>query len=70
MHIIEVGQPPSGNQPYPKKAVDVYFPSEAQNDFPVAMQVNFIYELILNNLLAELVNFETISIESDCHYKI
>lgn len=39
LHIIEVGTPPSGNQPFPKKAVDVFFPPEAQNDFPVAMQV-------------------------------
>lgn len=39
LHIIEVGQTPSGNQPFPKKAIDVYFPPEAQNDFPVAMQV-------------------------------
>lgn len=40
LHIIEVGQPPAGNQPFPKKAVDVFFPPEAQNDFPVAMQVS------------------------------
>lgn len=40
LHIIEVGTPPSGNQPFPKKAVDVFFPPEAQNDFPVAMQVH------------------------------
>ena len=39
LHIIEVGTPPAGNQPFPKKAVDVFFPPEAQNDFPVAMQV-------------------------------
>jgi len=39
-HIIEVGQPPAGNQPFPKRAVDVFFPPEAQNDFPVAMQVS------------------------------
>ena len=38
LHIIEVGQPAAGNQPYPKKAVDVFFPAEAPNDFPVAMQ--------------------------------
>jgi clathrin heavy chain len=38
LHIIEVGQPATGNQPYPKKAVDVFFPPEANNDFPVAMQ--------------------------------
>ncbi|KAF8763341.1 Clathrin heavy chain like protein [Argiope bruennichi] len=46
LHIIEVGQPPAGNQPYPKKAVDVYFPSEAQNDFPVAMQISSKYDII------------------------
>ncbi|RTG81344.1 clathrin heavy chain, partial [Schistosoma bovis] len=39
LHIIEVGQPPAGNQPFTKKAIDVYFPPEAQTDFPVAMQV-------------------------------
>jgi clathrin heavy chain len=39
LHVIEVGQPPAGNQPYTKKAVDVFFPPEASNDFPVAMQV-------------------------------
>ena len=37
--MIEVGQPVEGNQPFAKKSVDVFFPSEAQNDFPVAMQV-------------------------------
>merc|ERR1712223_1213713 len=40
LHIIEVGNPPSGNQAFQKKAVDVFFPPEAQNDFPVAMQVS------------------------------
>ena len=39
LHIIEVGQPATGNQPFTKKNVDVFFPTEAQNDFPVAMQV-------------------------------
>ncbi|XP_023236674.1 clathrin heavy chain 1 [Centruroides sculpturatus] len=46
LHIIEVGQPPAGNQPYPKKAVDVFFPPEAQNDFPVAMQVSPKHDVI------------------------
>lgn len=46
LHIIEVGQPPAGNQPFTKKAVDVFFPSEAQNDFPVAMQVSAKYDVI------------------------
>lgn len=40
LHIIEVGQPPQGNTPFTKKAVDVFFPPEAQNDFPVAMQTS------------------------------
>ncbi len=39
LHIIEVGTPPQGNQPYPKKAVDIFFAPESANDFPVAMQV-------------------------------
>ncbi|ROI64768.1 Clathrin heavy chain 1 [Anabarilius grahami] len=39
LHIIEVGQPQTGNQPFTKKAVDVFFPPEAQTDFPVAMQI-------------------------------
>lgn len=39
LHVIEVGTPPAGNQAFPKKAVEVFFPPEAQNDFPVAMQV-------------------------------
>lgn len=46
LHVIEVGQPPQGNQPFPKKAVDVFFPPEAQNDFPVAMQVGQKYDVI------------------------
>ena len=46
LHIIEVGQPVAGNQPFPKKAVDVFFPAEAQNDFPVAMQVSGKYDVI------------------------
>jgi len=40
LHIIEVGTPPTGNTPFQKKAMDVFFPPEAQNDFPVAMQVS------------------------------
>ncbi|XP_022902707.1 clathrin heavy chain [Onthophagus taurus] len=46
LHIIEVGQSPTGNQPFPKKTVDVFFPPEAQNDFPVAMQVSSKYDVI------------------------
>lgn len=46
LHIIEVGTPPTGNQPFTKKAVDLFFPPEAQNDFPVAMQVSEKYDTI------------------------
>lgn len=53
MHIIEVGTPPTGNQPFPKKAVDVFFPPEAQNDFPVAMQVRLMMDDGTNNLFWE-----------------
>ena len=37
--LSSVGTPPTGNTAFAKKAVDVFFPPEAQNDFPVAMQV-------------------------------
>ncbi|XP_075243875.1 clathrin heavy chain 1-like [Convolutriloba macropyga] len=40
LHIIEVGSPATGNQPFQKKAVDIFFPPEADQDFPVAMQVS------------------------------
>jgi clathrin heavy chain len=40
MHIIEVGTPAAGNQPFQKKAVEIFFSPEAQADFPVAMQVS------------------------------
>ncbi|XP_045469478.1 clathrin heavy chain [Harmonia axyridis] len=46
LHIIEVGQCHPNNQPFPKKTVDVFFPPEAQNDFPVAMQVSSKYDVI------------------------
>jgi clathrin heavy chain len=36
---VEIGHQ-APNPPFPKKAVDVFFPSEATNDFPVAMQVS------------------------------
>ncbi|CBY36375.1 unnamed protein product [Oikopleura dioica] len=40
LHIIEVGSPVAGNQPFAKRQADVFFPAEAANDFPVAMQVS------------------------------
>lgn len=46
LHIIEVGTTPTDNQPFTKKTVDVFFPPEAGNDFPVAMQVSPKYDVI------------------------
>uniref|UniRef100_A0A3Q2HY86 Clathrin heavy chain like 1 n=1 Tax=Equus caballus TaxID=9796 RepID=A0A3Q2HY86_HORSE len=34
LHIIEVGQPAAGNQPFIKKAVDMFFPSRGSDRFP------------------------------------
>ncbi|KAL1407009.1 Clathrin heavy chain [Vanrija albida] len=39
LHIVEIGHQ-APNPPFAKKAVDVFFPPEATNDFPVAMQVS------------------------------
>lgn len=45
LHVVEIDHQPS-NPEFPKKAVDVYFPAEATNDFPVAMQVSQKYSVI------------------------
>ena len=45
LHIVEVDHQ-TGNAPFAKKNVDVYFPAEATNDFPVAMQVSDRYKVI------------------------
>lgn len=45
LHIVEVDHA-EGNPVFPKKAVDVFFPPEAQSDFPVAMQVSQKYGVI------------------------
>jgi clathrin heavy chain len=45
LHVVEVDHQAS-NPAFPKKAVDVYFPAEAVNDFPVAMQVSQKYSVI------------------------
>jgi len=45
LHIVEVDHQAS-NPVFAKKAVDVYFPAEAVNDFPVAMQVSQRYSII------------------------
>lgn len=39
LHVVEIGHQ-AGQPAFPKKAVDVFFPPEATNDFPVAMQVS------------------------------
>ena len=39
LHIVEIDHQ-SPDPPFAKKNVDVYFPPEATNDFPVAMQVS------------------------------
>jgi clathrin heavy chain len=44
LHIVEVDHQAS-NPNFPKKAVDVYFPAEAVNDFPVALVVSQKYSI-------------------------
>ncbi len=41
-----MGTPTAGNQPYAKKAVDIFFSPESANDFPVAMQASFKYSVL------------------------
>ncbi|KAK8218749.1 armadillo-type protein [Phyllosticta capitalensis] len=45
LHVVEIDHQ-AGNPTFPKKAVDVFFPPEATNDFPVAMQVSQKYNVI------------------------
>ncbi|KAK5073440.1 Clathrin heavy chain [Lithohypha guttulata] len=45
LHIVEIDPNPS-NARYAKKAMDIYFPPEATNDFPVAMQISSRYSII------------------------
>ena len=48
LHVIEVqpGTRPEGAAPFGKKNSDIYFPPEAAQDFPVAMQVSNKYNTI------------------------
>jgi len=39
LHIVEIDHQ-AVDPPFPKRNVDVYFPPEATNDFPVAMQIS------------------------------
>ena len=45
LHVVEVDHQQAAPQ-FQKKAVDVYFPAEATNDFPVAMQISSKYNII------------------------
>ncbi|TIC24772.1 clathrin heavy chain [Wallemia mellicola] len=45
LHIVEIDYQ-SGQTPYTKKAIDVFFPAEAATDFPVAMQISKKYGII------------------------
>ncbi|KAH7326337.1 clathrin heavy chain-like protein [Stachybotrys elegans] len=45
LHVIEVDHPES-NPVFQKKAVDIFFPPEATNDFPVALQISQKYGVI------------------------
>lgn len=45
LHIVEIDHP-EANPPFSKKAIDVFFPPEATNDFPVALQVSQKYGVI------------------------
>jgi clathrin heavy chain len=45
LHIVEVDHT-EGASAFQKRAVDVYFPPEAVNDFPVAMQISHKYGVI------------------------
>ncbi|KAL2427165.1 putative clathrin heavy chain [Exophiala dermatitidis] len=45
LHVVEI-DPSESNTRFTKRAVDVYFPDEAVNDFPVAMQISKKYSII------------------------
>ncbi|UZJ52670.1 hypothetical protein CBS101457_001990 [Exobasidium rhododendri] len=45
LHIVEIDHQ-ANNPVFTKKAVDVFFPPEATNDFPVAMQVSKRYGIV------------------------
>lgn len=45
MHIIEIDHV-DGNPPFPKKTVDIFFPPDATNDFPISLQVSDQYGVL------------------------
>lgn len=62
LHIIEVQKGSEAAPPYGKKAVDMFFPPDSANDFPVAMQVSDKYGVvyvITKNGLIYLYDVET-----------
>ncbi|KAJ2060105.1 Clathrin heavy chain [Coemansia sp. S146] len=45
LHVVEIDHV-DGNPPFQKRSVDIFFPPEAVNDFPVSMQAGPKYELV------------------------
>ncbi|KAI5956853.1 CHC1 [Candida jiufengensis] len=45
MHIIEIDHV-DGNPPFQKKVVDIFFPPDASNDFPISLQASNKYGII------------------------
>lgn len=45
LHIIEIDHV-DGNPPFPKKTVDIFFPPDATNDFPISLQASSKYGII------------------------
>lgn len=45
MHIIEIDHV-DGNPPFPKKTVDIFFPPDATNDFPISLQTSNQYGVL------------------------
>lgn len=45
MHIIEIDHV-DGNPPFPKKTVDIFFPPDATNDFPISLQASNQYGVL------------------------
>ena len=45
LHVVEIDHQ-QGNPTFSKKAVDLFFPQEATNDFPVSMQVSHKYGIV------------------------
>lgn len=45
LHIIEIDHV-DGNPPFPKKTVEIFFPPDATNDFPISLQTSNKYGII------------------------